>query len=188
MVNMREEGIIDYNPNISLITPALIGHTYCINSENFSCSVAFKVLQHQTAVKSGEETDSGCWLLSSTRVAARSTWEVPYEPACFFFLLAVTAVAVTIPCHHWEEAWDSCSPEQPQPNTHTHTHTHIQPNFSGIQALGPLVIGLSHSSSQQQAMAHSCLATMAVKKWHNKKQHKQTSQRTAILRGQQTRR
>lgn len=28
-----EEGIIDYNPYISLVTPALIGHTYCVNWE-----------------------------------------------------------------------------------------------------------------------------------------------------------
>lgn len=84
MVNMREEGIIVFNLYTSLITPALIGHTFCVNAENASCSVIAKTLQHQTAVKSGETTDSGCCLLSSTRVAAHCTWGVPYEAVDFF--------------------------------------------------------------------------------------------------------
>lgn len=49
----------------------------------------------------------------------------------------------------------------------------------------PWVIGLSPSSSRQQAMAHSCLATMAVKKrkkkkkkWLHERRHKHTSRRS----------
>ena len=138
-----------------------------------------RFLQHQTAVKSGGETDRE--LLSRTKVAAHSTWGVPYKPVCFFFfllLLAVTAATVTIPCHHCQ--WGLGQLLTRTTPTLTHTHTHTQPSllYNYNQALGPMVIGLSHSSSQQRAMAHSCLATMAVKKkWHNKRQHKQTSRR-----------
>lgn len=43
MVNIKEEGIIDYNPCIYLITPALIGHTDCVNWEERSAST-YKIL------------------------------------------------------------------------------------------------------------------------------------------------
>lgn len=50
------------------------------------------------------------------------------------------------------------------------------------QALGFMVVGLSHfslcSGSQQQVMAHSCLTTVTVKEKDYKTEHKQTSQRT----------
>lgn len=85
-----------------------------------------------------------------------STKEAAHEPVCFFLFLAVTAVAVTIPCHHCQ--W---GPGQLLTRTNP---TRTQPNYNCSQALGPQVIGPSPSSSLQQAMAHSCLATMAVKK------------------------
>lgn len=85
-----------------------------------------------------------------------STKEAAHEPVCFFLFLAVTAVAVTIPCHHCQ--W---GPGQLLTRTNP---TRTQPDYNCSQALGPQVIGPSPSSSLQQAMAHSCLATMAVKK------------------------
>lgn len=122
MVNMREEGIIVFNLYTSLITPALIGHTFCLNAENASFNVTSKILQHQTAVKSGEETDSGCCLLSSTRVAAHCTWGVPYE--------AVLIIFSPLCCHHCSHNYPLLSlPVGPgtavhQNNLNTHAHAH----------------------------------------------------------------
>lgn len=33
MVNITEKGTLDFNPYVSLVTLALIGHTYCVNWE-----------------------------------------------------------------------------------------------------------------------------------------------------------
>lgn len=123
----------------------------------FGCSVTYEILRRQTAVCRGKGTEGGGW--RAVPRWQRHTQQVPRKLDCLF-LPAVSAcdrnhLLQSLPLRLGTAA------HQNKANTHTYRHsTTVHCN----QALGPMVIGLSHSSRQQQVMAHSCLTTVMVKK------------------------
>lgn len=131
MVNITENGTLDFNPYVSLLTLALIGHTYCVNWEGllaygFSRRATYKILQRQTLLNELEALEAGarCQVhQGGNRKHTRPSKNLCGSPLLLFTITKASISCAAIPAN---EAWNGVSRDQGQ-NTHTHTHkfTHM---------------------------------------------------------------